>query len=64
MQFDKQMVIDFLREQGQQDQAGRADQELPQQVDSDRDAGLLQKFGVNPKDLIGRFTGGGGIPGL
>ncbi|TNM68232.1 hypothetical protein FHN55_07900 [Streptomyces sp. NP160] len=43
---------------GQQaDQAGR---ELPDQVDTEKDAGLLSKFGVDPADLAGMVSGGGG----
>ncbi|MBW4443750.1 MAG: hypothetical protein KME10_21475 [Plectolyngbya sp. WJT66-NPBG17] len=50
---------------GNQDQSGQAEQELPQQVDTDNQQHqqLLQKFGINPQDLIARFTGGG-IPGM
>ena len=51
MQLDKNMILDLLRERGQQDQAQQADQELPDQVDTDQHAGLLQKF-----------MGGGGLP--
>ena len=46
MQIDKSTIMDLLRERGQQDQATQAEQELPDQVDTDRDAGLLQRFGV------------------
>jgi hypothetical protein len=62
VQLDKNMILDFLREQGQQDQVGQAEQELPDQVDTDQDAGLLQKFGIDPQALIQKFTGGGGLP--
>jgi hypothetical protein len=63
MQIDKQTIIDLLRQRGQEDQAQQADAELPDQVDHERDAGLLEKFGINPQDLLGKITGGG-IPGL
>ena len=62
MQLDKNMVLDFLREQGQHDQASQAEQELPDQVDTDQHAGMLQKFGLNPQDLIQKFMGGSGLP--
>jgi hypothetical protein len=62
VQLDKNMVLDFLREQGQHDQASQAEQELPDQVDTDQHAGMLQKFGLNPQDLIQKFMGGGGLP--
>ena len=59
MQLDKNMILDLLRERGQGDQASQAQQELPDQVDTDKDGGLLQKFGLDPQDLIQKFTGGG-----
>jgi hypothetical protein len=60
VQIDKSTILDLLRERGQQDQANQADQELPEQVDTDRDAGLLQRFGLDPQELLQRFMGGGG----
>jgi hypothetical protein len=62
MQLDKNMILDLLRERGQQDQVAQADQQLPDQVDTDQHAGLLQQFGLDPQDLLQRFTGGGGLP--
>jgi hypothetical protein len=64
LQLDKNMILDLLRERGQQDQASQAEQELPDQVDTDQHAGLLQKFGLDPQELIGKFMGGGGLPKL
>ena len=64
MQLDKNMILDLLRERGQQDQASQAEQELPDQVDTDRDGNLLQKFGIDPQALIQKFMGGGGLPKL
>jgi len=60
VQLDKNMILDLLRERGQQDQASQAEQELPDQVDTDQHANLLQKFGLDPQDLIQKFMGGGG----
>ena len=60
MQFDKSQILDLLKSQGNHDQAEQADKELPQQVDTDQHAGMLPKFGLNPQDLISKFTGGGG----
>jgi len=64
VQLDKNMILDFLREQGQQSQVSQAEQELPDQVDTDQDAGLLQKFGIDPQALIQKFMSGGGLPNL
>ena len=61
MQFNKSTILDLLRQQGRNDQADQADQELPDQVDTDQHAGLLQRFGLDPNELLGRFTGG--LPG-
>jgi len=58
MTFDKDTILGFLRSNGQHEQADQAAQELPAQVDTDQHSGLLGKFGVNPADLIAKFTGG------
>jgi len=64
MQIEKQQIIDFLKSKGSSDQADQAESELPDQVDTDKDSGLLSKLGVNPQDLIGKFSGGlGGLGG-
>jgi hypothetical protein len=65
MEIPKAQILDMLRQQGGDGEAEQAQQELPDNVDTDRDAGLLEKFGLSPADLIGKFAGGGGgIPGL
>lgn len=63
MEIPKEKILELLRSRGDQDQAEQADQELPDQVDPERDSGLLSKFGVEPSELLGKF-GGGNIPGL
>jgi hypothetical protein len=64
VQIDKDMVLQLLRSQGKDDQVGQADSELPSQVDTDQHAGLLEKFGISPQDLIAMVTKGGGGGGL
>jgi hypothetical protein len=64
VEIDKDTVLGLLRERGQEQEAAQAEQELPSTVDTERDAGLLQKFGVDPEELLSRFTGGADIPGL
>ena len=59
MNIDKAQILDLLRGRGDDDQADAADRELPDQVDTDRDGGLLQKFGIDIGDLLKRFGGGG-----
>jgi hypothetical protein len=58
MQIDKQQIIDMLKNRGDKDQATKAQSELPDKVDTDKDSGLLSKFGVNPQDLMGKLPGG------
>ena len=62
MEIPKDKIIEMIKQHGNADQAGQAEQELPGQVDPERDAGLLSKFGLEPKDLLGKL--GGGLPGL
>jgi hypothetical protein len=67
MQIPKEQILDLLREQGQGDRVSQADQELPEQVDTDQHAGLLEKFGLDPAEIISKLGGGalgGKIPGL
>jgi hypothetical protein len=64
MEIDKDQILGLLRERGEDEQAAQAEQELPSTVDTERDAGLLQKFGIEPEELMSRFTGGRDIPGL
>jgi hypothetical protein len=63
MQVDKEQVLALLRSRGDNDKASQAEQELPDKVDTDEHAGMLQKFGLDPKDLLGAL-GGGGMGGL
>jgi hypothetical protein len=58
MQIPKEQILEFLRSQGKDDQVGQADQELPDTVDTDQHAGLLEKFGINPSELAGKLPGG------
>lgn len=58
MEIPKEQVLQFLQERGQTDQAAQAEGELPDQVDTEQDAGLLSKFGVDPQELMSKFGGG------
>lgn len=63
MQIDKAQIIEFLTSRGEQDKASQADSELPEQVDTERDSGLLEKYGIDPKELMGKLGGLGGALG-
>jgi predicted PhzF superfamily epimerase YddE/YHI9 len=60
MQIDKMQILELLRSQGDHGKADQADQQLPQQVDTDQHAGLLQSLGLEPADLLKMLGGGGG----
>ena len=66
MQFDKSQILDLLRSQGDDGKAQQADQELPDTVDTDQHAGILDKLGLSPQMLITKLAGGGagGLGGL
>jgi hypothetical protein len=53
VQIPKDEILELLRSRGEQAQAQQADAELPAQVDTDQHAGLLDKFGIDPSQLIG-----------
>jgi hypothetical protein len=63
VKIDKKQIIDLLMQQGDQGTATQAESELPDQVDTDKDKGLLEKYGINISDLI-KGSGGGGLGGL
>ena len=51
MQFDKSQIVSLLTERGQQEEAQRAERELPDPVDAERYVLELGGFGLNPEDL-------------
>ena len=60
MEIPKDKIIEMIKQHGNADQAGQAEQELPDQVDPEQHGGLLDKYGIDPKDLAGRLPGGVG----
>ncbi len=64
MQIDKQQILSLLQGMGKNDQATQADSELPDQVDTDQHAGLLDKLGINVGDLLGGGGAAGALGGI
>ena len=58
MEKPKEQILQFLQERGDTDQAAQAEQELPEQVDTEQDSGLLAKFGIDPQELLAKYGGG------
>lgn len=51
MQLDKQFVLDELKKAGQDQHVQKAIQELPDKIDHNQHAALLEKFGLDPGKL-------------
>jgi hypothetical protein len=51
MEIDKQFVIDEIKKQGQSERVQHALDELPEKVDHEQHAALLEKFGIDPGQL-------------
>jgi hypothetical protein len=54
MQLDKKFVLDELRKAGQDKHVEDAIKELPEKIDHDQHAALLQRFGLDPGKLAQR----------
>jgi hypothetical protein len=55
MEIPKDKILELLRERGDHDKAQQAEQELPDRVDHEEHANLLEKHGIDPKDLMGKI---------
>ncbi len=57
MEIPKAMLVERIRSESGHEAARKADAELPDKVDTDSDAQLLRKLGVDPDKLEGDFRG-------
>jgi hypothetical protein len=64
MEIPKDKILELLRNRGEDDKAQQAEQELPDQVDTERDKGVLDRLGIDPQDLLGNLGGMGDKLGL
>ena len=60
MQLPKEKILDLLRSRGEDDKASKADSELPDHVDTQKHAGILDKLGIDP-EMTGKLGAAGGI---
>jgi hypothetical protein len=63
MKIDKDQILNLIRQFGDKDKAGEAEQALPQEVDTDNSehANLLSRFGLDASSiagLLGKLPGG------
>ncbi len=61
MQISKDTIIEMIRSRGEPQNADQAQAELPEQVDTENDKGLLDKFGIDPQQLLGGLGGKFGL---
>lgn len=57
MEIPKAMLVERIRSKSGHEAARKADAELPDKVDTDSDAELLRKLGVDPGELSDDFRG-------
>jgi hypothetical protein len=60
MQIPKDMIVSMIENRMGGDHAQQAAQQLPDQVDHEQHAGLLNQFGINPEEVMSQFGGGQG----
>jgi hypothetical protein len=58
MEIPKDQIISLIESRLGGDEAQKAQQELPDQVDHEQHADLLQKFGINPQEALQKLGGG------
>ena len=51
MKIDKSQIIEMLKSRGDDAKASKADAELPDKVDTDKDKSLLDSLGLDIGDL-------------
>jgi hypothetical protein len=54
MHLDKQFVLDELRKEGHSERVQRAIDELPEKIDHEKHAAMLEKLGLDPGKLAAR----------
>jgi hypothetical protein len=60
MEIPKDQILQLLRDRGNHDNAQHADQQLPDQVDTEQHSDLLAGLGIKPDELtsdVGRKLG-------
>ena len=57
MNIPREMVVEQIRFRGDAEATARAEQELPEKIDPERDAELLRGFGLDPAVLVEAFSG-------
>ena len=59
MKLDKQEFVRMLRTQGDNDTADQVEQQLPDEIDTDRDGDALAAAGLDRTQLMAKLAAGG-----
>jgi hypothetical protein len=59
VKLDKQELLKLLRTQGDNDTADQVEQQLPDEIDTDRDGRALAQVGLDDTQLRAKLAGGG-----
>jgi hypothetical protein len=59
VKLDKQDLVRVLRTEGDNDIADKVESGLPDEIDTDRDAGALEGVGLDRTQLMAKLAGGG-----
>ena len=62
--YTKSRSSTFLKQRGDNDKADKAKDELPDTVDTERNSGILDRLGIDLKNLLGGLGGAAGKLGL
>jgi hypothetical protein len=57
--LDRSELVRLLHTQGENDLADRVEQQLPEQVDTDRDSSQLDALGLDRTQLMAKLAAGG-----
>ena len=59
MKLDKQELVKLLRTQGDNETADKAEGQLPDEIDTDRDGDALDALGLDRTQLMVKLAAGG-----
>jgi hypothetical protein len=58
VKLEKQELVRVLRTEGDNDTADKAEQDLPDEIDTDRDGDALDAIGLDRTQLMAKLAGG------
>jgi hypothetical protein len=59
VKLDKQELVRMLRTQGDNDTADKVENDLPDEIDTDRDGDALDALGLDRTQLMAKLAAGG-----